>query len=77
MAGKIDGTMKKRVQSLMALNSQSYEDWLNEQHQNYLNEQSEVIDRLLKKELERKKQERHRNTGNQAVSGGNHHDKQH
>ena len=40
MAVKIDGTIKKRVQSLMALNGQSYE---------------EVIDRLLKKELERKK----------------------
>lgn len=39
----------------MALNGQSYEEWLNNQHQKYLNEQSEVIDRLLKKELERKK----------------------
>lgn len=55
MAVKIDGTIKKRVQSLMALNGQSYEEWLNNQHQKYLNEQSEVIDRLLKKELERKK----------------------
>lgn len=52
---KIDGTIKKRVQSLMALNGQSYEEWLNNQHQKYLNEQAEVIDRLLKKELERKK----------------------
>lgn len=33
----------------MALNGQSYEEWLNNQHQKYLNEQSEVIDRLLKK----------------------------
>ena len=55
MAVKIDGTIKKRVQSLMSLNGQSYEEWLNNQHQKYLNEQSEVIDRLLKKELERKK----------------------
>ena len=55
MAVKIDGTIKKRVQSLMALNGQSYEEWLNNQYQKYLNEQSEVIDRLLKKELERKK----------------------
>lgn len=55
MAVKIDGTIKKRVQSLMDLNGQSYEEWLNNQHQKYLNEQSEVIDRLLKKELERKK----------------------
>ena len=55
MAVKIDGTIKKRGQSLMALNGQSYEEWLNNQHQKYLNEQSEVIDRLLKKELERKK----------------------
>lgn len=57
MAVKIDGTIKKRVQSLMALNGQSYEEWLNNQHQKYLNEQSEVIDRLLKKELERKKEQ--------------------
>lgn len=57
MAVKIDGTIKKRVQSLMVLNGQSYEEWLNTQHQNYLNEQAAVIDRLLKKELERKKQE--------------------
>ena len=55
MAVKIDGTIKKSVQSLMSLNGQSYEEWLNNQHQKYLNEQSEVIDRLLKKELERKK----------------------
>lgn len=57
MAVKIDGVMKKRVQSLMALNGQSYEEWLNEQHQKYLNEQADVIDQLLKKELERKKRE--------------------
>ncbi|EPH77103.1 hypothetical protein D929_00172 [Enterococcus faecalis 02-MB-P-10] len=57
MAGKVDGAVKKRVQSLMALNGDSYEEWLNRQHQNYLDEQSEVIDRLLKRELERKKHE--------------------
>ncbi|MDU5861260.1 MAG: hypothetical protein E6Z35_09540 [Enterococcus faecalis] len=57
MAVKIDGVMKKRVQSLMALNGQSYEEWLNEQHQKYLNEQADVIDQLLKKELDRKKRE--------------------
>lgn len=51
MAVKIDGTIKKRVQSLMALNGQSYEEWLNNQHQKYLNEQAEVIDRLLKKRI--------------------------
>ncbi|EGO8266209.1 hypothetical protein E4K21_001232 [Enterococcus faecalis] len=57
MAVKIDGVIKKCAQSLMALNGQSYEEWLNEQHQKYLNEQADVIDQLLKKELERKKRE--------------------
>ncbi|HBI1613762.1 TPA: hypothetical protein I0F66_RS11555 [Enterococcus faecalis] len=57
MAVKIDGVIKKRAQSLMALNGQSYEEWLNEQHQKYLNEQADVVDQLLKKELERKKRE--------------------
>lgn len=76
MAVKIDGTIKKRVQSLMALNGQSYEEWLNTQHQNYLNEQAEVIDRLLKKELERKKQEQSKNKRNQNIPGGNQHEKQ-
>lgn len=55
MATKIDSTTKKRVQALMKLNGTSYEEWLNEQHQNYLLEKSEIIDRLLAKELERKK----------------------
>ncbi|MGM0291471.1 MULTISPECIES: hypothetical protein [unclassified Enterococcus] len=75
MAGKIDGTLKKRVQSLMALNSQSYEEWINSQHQNYLNEQAEVIDQLLKKELERKKQEKNNCKDTQNLLGGNPHEK--
>ncbi|EJW9248819.1 hypothetical protein OC441_002418 [Enterococcus faecalis] len=75
MAGKIDGTIKKRVQSLMALNSQSYEEWINSQHQNYLNEQAEVIDQLLKKELERKKQEKNNRKDTQNLLGGNPHEK--
>ncbi|MFG5565299.1 hypothetical protein FOV01_13320 (plasmid) [Enterococcus faecalis] len=59
MATKIDNTTKKRVQALMKLNGTSYEEWLNEQHQHYLLEKSEIIDRLLAKELERKKQGNH------------------
>lgn len=59
MAVKIDSTTKKRVQALMQLNGTSYEEWLNEQHKNYLLEESDIIDRLLAKELERKKQGYH------------------
>lgn len=56
MAVKIDNATKKRVQALMQLNGISYEEWLNEQHKNYLLEEADIIDRLLAKELERKKQ---------------------
>jgi hypothetical protein len=51
MAVKIDGTIKTCSIFNGFLNGQSYEEWLNNQHQKYLNEQSEVIDRLLKKKI--------------------------
>lgn len=56
MATTLQNALKKRTQQLMQISHINYDDWLEEKHNEFINQHSSIIDELIAKELRKTNQ---------------------